>query len=96
MHNRSLDEACDLFTTIFMDLVKECIPCKKVCIRPDDQPWYDNAIRRLSRKRDRMKRTAKASRKSTDWSNYKNLRNNVSNMKNMRKKIFIKAWKQTR
>ena len=96
MHNRSLDEACDLFTTTFMDLVKECIPCKKVCIRPDDQPWYDNAIRRLSRKRDRMKRTAKASKKSTDWSKYKNLRNYVNNMKkNMRKKISIKAWKQT-
>ena len=92
MHNRSLDEACDLFTATFMDLVKECIPCKKVCIRPDDQPWYDNAIRRLSRKRDRMKRTAK----STDWSKYKNLRNDVNNMrKNMRKKISIKAWKQT-
>ena len=34
-----------------------------------------------SRKRDRMKRTAKASRKSTDWSKYKNLRNNVNNVK---------------
>ena len=31
-----------------MDLVQECIPCKKVCLRPDDQPWCDSAIRRLS------------------------------------------------
>ena len=91
MHNRSLDEACDLFTTTFTDLVKECIPCKKVCIRPDDQPWYDNAIRRLSRKRDRMKRTAKASRKSNDCSKYKNLRNNVNNMKKHAKENFYKS-----
>ena len=72
-----------------MDLVEECIPCKKGCIRPDDQPWYNNA--RLSRKRDRMKRTAKASRKSTDWSKYKNLRNNVNNMKKHAKEHFFKS-----
>ena len=79
-----------------MDLVKECIPCKKVRIRPAVQSWYDSEIRRLSRKRDRMKRTPKASGKSTEWSKYKNVRNNVNNMKkNMRKKISITAWKQT-
>ena len=89
MHNHSPDEACDLFTTTFMDLVKECIPCKKVCIRPDDQPWYDNAIKILSRKRDRMKCTTKASRKSTDWSKYKNLRNNVNNMKKTWERKFL-------
>ena len=73
-----------------MDLVKECIPCKKVRIRPGVQPWYDIEIRGLSRKRDRMKRTPKASGKSTEWSKYKNLRNNVNNMKKKKKKNMQK------
>ena len=38
-----------------------------------------------------MKRTAKASGKSTDWSKYKNLRNNVNNMKKHAKEKFYKS-----
>ena len=31
------------------------IPAKEVTIRPNDKPWYDSEIRRLSRHRDRQK-----------------------------------------
>ena len=44
-------------------LLLECIPHKRVCVRPDDQPWYDSAIRLVSGKRDRMKSTAKKTKK---------------------------------
>ena len=67
----------------------------KLCIRPDDQPWYDSAIRRLSRKRDRIKNIAKHSCKSTDWQKYKNLRNTVNNMKKHAKKIFFRNLEST-
>ena len=73
---------------IFTELAKQCIPWKTVCIRPDDQPWYDSAIRRLSRKRHRIINIAKYSCKSTNWQKYKNLRNTVNNKKNTRKKYF--------
>ena len=87
--NGSIDESCATFTRIFIGMVNECIPHKTVCVRPDDQPWYDNAIRRISRKRDRMKSTAKSSGKITDWSKYKNLRNTVNNMKKHAKERFF-------
>ena len=60
-----------------------------MCVRPDDQPWYDSAIRWVSRKRDRMKSTAKKTGKSNHWSKYKNLRNTVNNMKKYAKKEFF-------
>ena len=50
------DEACTKFNNIFLDFVRSCIPNKNVLIRPDDKPWYDSEIRRVSRKRDRLKR----------------------------------------
>ena len=34
---------------------KENVP-SGVPYRPDDKPWYDSEIRRVSRKRDRLKR----------------------------------------
>ena len=86
--NGSVDESCATFTRIFIDIVNQYILHKTICVRPDDQPWYDNAIRRISRKRDRMKRTVKASRKITDWSKYKNLQNTVNNMKKHAKESF--------
>ena len=39
----SVDESCATFTRIFIDMVSQCIPHKTVCVRPDDQPWNDNA-----------------------------------------------------
>ena len=87
--NGSVDESCATFTRIFIEIVNQCIPHKTVCFRPDDQPWYDNAIRRISRNRDRIKRTPKASRKITDWSKYENLRYTVNNMEKHAKERFF-------
>ena len=80
LHVGSVDDCCETFTRTFIELIKECIPHKTVCVRPDDQPWYDSAIRRVSRKRDRMKSTAKKTGKINDWSKYKNLRNTVNKL----------------
>ena len=38
-----------LFTTLFMDLVKSCVPNKAMTIRPGDIPWYDSEIRKFSK-----------------------------------------------
>ena len=89
LHVGSVDDCCETYTRTFIELIKECIPHKRVCVRPDDQPWYDSAIRRVSRKRDRMKSTAKKTGKINDWSKYRNLRNTVNNMKQYAKKEFF-------
>ena len=72
--NVSVDEPCEIFTDTFIEIVKQRIPCKKVCVRPDDQPWYDTALRRLSCKRYRTKSLAKASGKPALWLKYKNIK----------------------
>ena len=89
LHNGSVQDACSKFTDVFIQLVKSVVPFKSVYIRPNDKPWYDNEIRKYSRKRDRMKTTAIKSRKDRDWSRYKQLRNKVNNLKKQAKETFF-------
>ena len=77
----TLDEACSKFNDIFLDFVNSSVPSKNVLIRPDDKPWYDSEIRRLSRKRDRQKRKFKKSSNLNILARYKFYRNKVNNLK---------------
>ena len=84
----TLNEACDLFTKVFMDFVNACIPRKTIQVRQNDKPWYDSFVRNFSRKRDRMKSIAMKSGKMGDWEKYKKLRNKVNNLKKQAKENF--------
>lgn len=79
--NGTLDDACNTFTNTFLDIAKSCIPSKFITVRSDDKPWYDNEIRRFSRKRDRLKSKSVQSRNPNDWLRYKQMRNKVNNLK---------------
>ena len=57
-------------------------------MREDDKPWYDSEIRRNSRKRDRIKKTALKSGNPNDWNKYKYYRNKVNNLKKHAKESF--------
>ena len=57
-------------------------------MREDDKPWYDSEIRRNSRKRDRLKKTALKSGNPNDWTKYKYYRNKVNNQKKHAKESF--------
>jgi len=46
----SLNGACDLCTASVINLVKQCIPSKKITVRNDDQLWYDSLIRNYSKR----------------------------------------------
>ena len=76
-------------TNIFIEFAKLCIPSKTIVVREDDKPWYDSEIRRNSRKRDRLKKTALKTGNQNDWKKYKYYRNKVNNQKNMLRNIFI-------
>ena len=54
----TVSEASILFTNVFIEFAKLCIPNKTIVGRGDDKPWYNSEIRRNSRKRDRLKKTA--------------------------------------
>ena len=47
-----------LFTNIFIEFAKLCIPSKTIVVREDDKLWYDSEIRRNSSKRDILMKTA--------------------------------------
>ena len=66
-----------------------CIPNKTIVVREDDKPWHDSEIKRNSRKRDRLKKTALKTGNPNDWKKYKMLRNKVNNKKNIRRNLFI-------
>ena len=85
----SIHEASNFFNDIFLEMVKTCIPSKKVTVRLDDKPSYNSEIRRTSRKRDRLKSKAIKTGKISDWNSYKKLRNKVNNQKKQAKEIFF-------
>ena len=89
LHQGTVNEASSLFTNIFIEFAKLCILSKTIVVREDDKPWYDSEIRRNSRKRDRLKKTALKTGNQNDWKKYKYYRNKVNNQKNMLRNIFI-------
>ncbi|MCG8097314.1 MAG: hypothetical protein JAZ17_27465 [Candidatus Thiodiazotropha endolucinida] len=84
----TLDEACSRFNDTFLEFVNSCIPSKNVLIRPNDKPWYDSEIRRVSRKRDRLKRKFNKSGNANTLVRYKFFRNKVNNLKRHAKEQF--------
>ena len=84
----TINNATSNFTQKLLDLIKTCIPSKEVTIRKNDKPWYDNEVRKFSRKRDRMKATALRTNNPNHWSRYKYLRNKVNNLKKHAKESF--------
>ena len=54
--NVTVNDACNKFTSIFFEFCKECIPRKKVLIRPNDKPWFNSELRYNIRLRDRLRK----------------------------------------
>ncbi len=50
-------------------------------MRPNDKPWYDSEIRRISKLRDKIRQKVTQFGRVDDWNKYKSLRNKVNNMK---------------
>ncbi|MEW8546228.1 MAG: endonuclease/exonuclease/phosphatase family protein, partial [Candidatus Thiodiazotropha sp.] len=86
--NATVDDACNRFTNIFLDFCKECIPRKKVLIRPNDKPWFNSELRYNIRLRDRLRKKAFKTNNDSDKIRYKRQRNRVNNMKKNAKENF--------
>jgi hypothetical protein len=88
LNNVSVNEACNRFIKVYIELAQTCIPTRLVTIRPNDRPWYNSELRLLSRKRDRQKRKAIKSNNPSDWKLYRTYRNKVNNLKKFAREIF--------
>ena len=62
-----VNDACERFTYKLLEMMTQFIPSKEVTIRPNDKPWYDSEIRRLSRHRDRHKAIVIVRGRDSDW-----------------------------
>ena len=82
-------ESSSFSTNVFIEFAKLCIPNKTIVVGEDDKPWYDSEIRRNSRKRDRIKKSALKSGNPNDWNKYKYYRNKVNNLKKHAKESFL-------
>ena len=54
---------------------------KKITIRPKDKPWFDSALRKVIRLRNRARNKAHKTRNVTDMNKFKKVRNKVNKMK---------------
>ena len=86
--------ACDIhgavsdFTSIFLKIASICIPTREVIIRNDDKVWFDSALRREIRIRDRFRKTFLKVKSVLTKTKYKQQRNKVNNLKKQAKKKF--------
>ena len=90
---RNVNLAAGTFVEKIRSFVSVCISNKMVTICCNDKPWYDNKIRKESRKRDRLKRKALKSNTELSWTNYKRCRNKVNIMIREAKLRFLNFWK---
>ena len=76
-----VDEACEHFSSKFMEFCKACIPSRNGLIRENDKPWFTSEIRYNIRLRDRLRKLFLKSGRIADRLSYKRQRNKVNNMK---------------
>ena len=76
-----IDQAEENFTSTLLKHVKQCIPEKTIIIRPKDKPWFDSALRKTIRQRNRARQKAHKTKNMLDLDKFKKLRNKVNNMK---------------
>ena len=88
LNNGTVHDAASFFTRTFLDFAKTCIPSKFITVRPNDKPWIDSEIRHHLRLRDKLKKKALRSGKSSDWNSFKKVRNKVNNLKKHAKEKF--------
>jgi hypothetical protein len=65
--NENIDLACELFTSTFLDIAKQCIPTYTALVRPKDKPWFNSEIRKTSRLMDRQFHKVLNSNNIYDW-----------------------------
>ena len=71
-----VNDVCAKWSDTFLCIARRFIPCKEVLIRPNDKPWFNNALRLLRRKVKRLFHKAKKSKSTEHWEDYKKERNN--------------------
>ena len=70
-----VDYAADCWTDKILTTAKSVIPNKIALIRPNDSPWYTNALRKFKRKVQRLFKRHKKTPSVNNWESYRTARN---------------------
>ena len=74
--SNNIDVVCQSWSQTLLDCARANVPNKTVTIRPNDTPWYNNALRLMKRRMLRLFHKFKRKRQVTDWEQYRQARNN--------------------
>ena len=88
--DKTVDQSCDLITQIIFSAAKKYIPNKIVMIRPNDKSFYNNQLRQMKRKLNRLHNKAKNSNTPECWEQFRFERNLYLREVQKAKKEFLK------
>ena len=72
-----VDTVAQKLNKVIISAAEQSIPNKMVTIRPADQPWLHNEIRKLIRQRKRIHKRAKQVNNEIIWSKFRKIRNKI-------------------
>jgi hypothetical protein len=75
MESDDIDEICDKWSAMCLEISERVITKKRVKVRPYDKNWYNNYLRRLRRIKDRDHNEWTKERSDLNWNIYKASRN---------------------
>ena len=73
----NVDIIAQKINSTILTAAEQSIPNKVVTIRPADQPWMHNEIRKLIRQRKRIHKQAKRTNNDLEWSKFRRIRTKI-------------------
>ena len=86
-----VDEALDLFTSMFLEVAEKHAPIRKFTVRKRKAGWIDDELRALMAQRDQMKSKSIRSGEEKDWMSYRSLRNEVTKINRKKKSMYYQT-----
>ena len=83
-----IDEAAHYFKSLFLQTCKDFIPTKRITVRPRDEHWITNDVRRSFRKRNRAHKRWKRNPSDATFNHYTQAREETEACKQTAKDIY--------
>ena len=83
-----INDASNYFSELFLNTCREFIPTKNITVRPREEPWVTNEVRRNLRKRNRAHKRWKRNTSQENFDLYTDARNNAELSKVQAKEAY--------
>ena len=91
-----VNQAVDLFTTLFLSVIARHVPNRKITCSDRDAPWITDDVKKAIKSKHRVyHRYATRGRKPEDWTPVKQAKNDATKMiTDAKKQILFWAWRK--